>query len=68
MKNQNIRNFIDDVQDTLLEKKYPVHGFSFVLDRPFDVQEEVFPLKKGMPRVKGFLYVDKQGKRHGDDS
>lgn len=46
------------MEESLNKPKYPVCGFEFILDT---VEREVDPIlpfiKKGMPRVKGFLYV-----------
>lgn len=35
--------------------KYPVYGFEFILDTEERQFETILPVKKGIPRVKGFF-------------
>ena len=57
---------VEDMKLLLEKPKYPVTGFEFLLDCAENEPEEVLPLGVGMPRVKGFYYVDDAGVSYGD--
>ena len=66
MKNQYVSNLIQKIKDTMVIEEYPTLGFDFLLDDGSSQNEDVLPLKAGMPLVSGFLYKF-NGKLYGSD-
>ena len=64
MRQQNIRNFIDNAFEAITEPEYRVTGFDFILDtedtfNPYHPAASLaagFEVREGQPMVNGFFY------------
>ena len=56
MRGQHVRNWIDNVKDTMSIQQYEVTEFTFVIDDPNAPPEDVLPYLEGMPKVSRRFY------------